>query len=65
MTRKMWQRTKVLRRIILYVGLLAWAIFLTNRRKPDLLDWAFLGVVSFCVIVQLFEDITSLRRSRQ
>lgn len=65
MTNQMWQRTKVIRRIILYVLVLGYIAVQVAKRHSDLLDYAIFAATSLLAITQLIEDITSLRRSGQ
>jgi len=56
------ERTKAIRRIVLYVCLLGYAGVEFITRKSNMLDYVCLLAISLAVIAQLIDDVKTLRQ---
>ena len=61
MPNNMWQRTKLVRRIIFYVLMLGYIVVHTATEKHDLLTNAIFAAIGVYAIAQLIEDISAIR----
>ena len=61
----MWQRTKLVRRIIFYVLMLGYIVVHTATENHDLLRNAIFAAIGVYAIAQLIEDISAIRHSNR